>query len=265
MAYKLIIEPTESPDEVFVTFLPSDRTPEALAAEMAPRMVPAIDPKSFVYLPLAEYPAKKRLRWKEQFNVDSGSHDGRHITVHLELFREPLAAQEQMDRLRARSQARLSGMFSSAGALPVGSSLPPKADFQGEPRDFTADDFELSLMAPVATLNGKQYPASGQASGSIVWIYVPEHGRFILSLAPHPELGFKLAGKFQASSFRLTVDAGQLDIVAARTQFSSTSVFNVYVLLDPGYVPTSSRDVGRAVAGSVSLKELQLLRESPGK
>jgi hypothetical protein len=70
--------------------------------------------------------------------------------------------------------------------------LPDERDFSyatGAPRDITTSDVELRLRAPRLSVNGKEDPSSirriDEAAGTYVWIYVQNHGRFILSLSPH--------------------------------------------------------------------------------
>ena len=65
--------------------------------------------------------------------------------------------------------------------------------------EFALADFRISV-------NGKILDAStrvgGAISGAALWLYLPERGRFVLSLVPNPGLGFRRGG----GSFRQIAD-----------------------------------------------------------
>ena len=82
---------------------------------------------------------------------------------------------------------------------------PDERDFSyatGTPRDITTSDVELRIHAPRLNVNGKLDPSTSarddDAAGAYVWIYVQNHGRYILSLSPHP--GFSKTGEVRGSN-----------------------------------------------------------------
>jgi hypothetical protein len=126
----------------------------------------------------------------------------------------------------------------------------------GTPRDFTAADVELRLdqpvvRAPISRPNGNDahpdvarwirmgglgnYRVAGEATGSIVWIYVPNRGRFLLSLMPRGE--FRQAGTVRGTSLTFTVDGNTYGATAASTIVPGQAAFNLYVLHQPGWKP----------------------------
>ena len=46
---------------------------------------------------------------------------------------------------------------------------------------------------------------SDDVTGAFVWFYVPKHGRFILLLGAHPELGFQKAGEIRGTSLAFKI------------------------------------------------------------
>jgi hypothetical protein len=107
----------------------------------------------------------------------------------------------------------------------------------------------------------------------LVWVYLPDHGRYILSLTPRPALGFKRAGEMEYPAYRFAVGDVRIDLdsfdLSARQGGPAVAppkgVFNLYVLHDPTYEPTSSRDQGKAVIGTVSAREIEVVRDARKK
>ena len=69
-------------------------------------------------------------------------------------------------------------------------------------------------------------------------LHVPNRGRFLLSLMPHPGLGFRRAGEVRGSSLRFTVGSDTFSIASGRRVAPGRSAFNLYVLHQPTWRPT---------------------------
>jgi hypothetical protein len=112
----------------------------------------------------------------------------------------------------------------------------------GSPRDFRADDVDLRLQAPRVSINGRLEESSLQlladVSGHVVWLYLPGRGRFLLSLTPHTELGFRKAGEVRGSSLRFTLGGETFSLTSGSRIAPGTPAFNLYVLHDPAWRPT---------------------------
>ncbi|HXB69569.1 MAG TPA: hypothetical protein VNY05_15060 [Candidatus Acidoferrales bacterium] len=64
-------------------------------------------------------------------------------------------------------------------------------DLRSASHDFAVADAELMLAEPRLFLNGKlEAEDSAGVSGTVIWLYLMGHGRFVLSLIPHDKLGF---------------------------------------------------------------------------
>jgi hypothetical protein len=77
----------------------------------------------------------------------------------------------------------------------------------------------------------------GEVSGPAVWFSLRNRGRYILSLVPHPELGFRKAGEVRGTSLSFTLGADRFTLNAAKTIAPGDAPFNVYVLQEPGWRP----------------------------
>lgn len=120
----------------------------------------------------------------------------------------------------------------------------PVRDFEfvgGPARDFRLDDAELKIQAPRLSINGKVDPSTAsrdmEAAGRIVWVYVANRGRFLLSLTPQRDPGFRKAGEVRGSTLTFKAGNDTFSIVAGAPIAPSHSPFNVYVLHEPAWKP----------------------------
>jgi hypothetical protein len=112
----------------------------------------------------------------------------------------------------------------------------------GPPRDFRVEDAELRIRAPRVTVNGKLDPSTVDSSvdtaGVALWFYLPTRGRFILSLTPHPELGFHNVGEIRGSILRFTIGEDNFSLASGDQIAPGPGPFNLYVLHDVAWKPT---------------------------
>jgi hypothetical protein len=107
----------------------------------------------------------------------------------------------------------------------------------GNPRDFTTADVELRLEQPRLTAGAlASIQSQGEAAGPIVWVYVPNRGRFLLSLTPRAN--FRRSGDVRGTALRFTVDGQTYDILSASRIAPATAAFNLYVLHQPARKPS---------------------------
>jgi hypothetical protein len=110
----------------------------------------------------------------------------------------------------------------------------------GEPRDFGVEDASLRIMDAHLKMNGKleEVVSSNDLAGPIVWLYVPNHGRYILTLAAHPEAGFRKAGEVRGTSLSFTVGDDKFSLTSTKPITAADAAFNLYVLQDASWKPT---------------------------
>ena len=108
----------------------------------------------------------------------------------------------------------------------------------GAPRDYTIDDVPMTLSKMRLTVNGKSVDEwGGGMSGTAVFFYLPRHGRFVFTLVPHEELGFRKAGEVRGNA--LTINRGSDTFVfdCDGPIAPGGGVFNVYVYHDATWRP----------------------------
>ena len=172
--YDLAIEP--EPGGMFrVTFQPLSVSAERLGLDEArgggrgatatsgapaaekPRVEPA---GVWSQLPLPRLPAPQIVRSRD--------------TIAVDLFVHPGTGQRIVDYLFIQDDRQV--------------AQPPS----GPPRDYTVDDVPITLSKLRLTVNGKQVDEwGGVLTGEAVYFYLPNHGRFVFSLAPNEKLGFR--------------------------------------------------------------------------
>src|SRR5579863_9323272 len=132
------------------------------------------NPAEWKKLPIPGYPAPRL--------VYTGN------TISMDLGTDPDTGQMLVDYITIQPRP--------APSLPrVRRPVSPVPTVSGTARDFSAQDAEMLLDKPRVSVNGALQDtavsrAVEDASGALVWFYLPERGRYILSLAPRPQLGF---------------------------------------------------------------------------
>ena len=111
----------------------------------------------------------------------------------------------------------------------------------GSARDFSAGDAEFHLMQPHVSVNGTELPGTksfkGGISGSAAWIYIPNQGRYLMSLVAHPELGLQKAGEVRGSSLSMQIGSDTITMECSDRIAGGSAAYNLYVLYDAGWVP----------------------------
>jgi hypothetical protein len=117
----------------------------------------------------------------------------------------------------------------------------------GGANDFRSEDAALDLSTPYITVNaqtgGSTTPTGIVAYGSAVWFYLPMYGRFILSLVPHPDLGFVKAGEVRGSTLNFTIGGDTFNVVSPKRIAPGQRAFNLYVLHDPNWQRSDGRTI----------------------
>jgi hypothetical protein len=111
-------------------------------------------------------------------------------------------------------------------------------------RDFTLGNVELAVREHKLTINGElvgggEKPARGCA-GALLWFYVPNRGRFIVSLMPHEGYDFQKIGRIENHKISFTLGGDIYEWTSSASVVgrsnSSGGNWNLWVLHDPGYV-----------------------------
>lgn len=79
-------------------------------------------------------------------------------------------------------------------------------------------------------------------SGTAVYFYLPNHGRFVFSLAPNEQLGFRKAGEVRGSTLTITWGSDTFLFDCDGPVAPGGGVFNLYVYHDPSWRPRGGSD-----------------------
>ncbi len=120
-------------------------------------------------------------------------------------------------------------------------------------RDFYDRDGEFVLTPPLTILNGgglemPQEPAL--VKGKIVWIYIPGHGRYLLSLAPHADLGFSAAGEISGTTLKFRAGNSEIRVDSIERIVAGSATYRLYVLNQPSWLPSKETDRSMTLLGS---------------
>jgi hypothetical protein len=143
-------------------------------------------------------------------------------TIALDLFVNPVTGQKIVDYIRIEDLPHRAGKRAASAE---------------RARDFTASDAELRLIEARASVNSKWVASLGDVTASLVSFYLPQHGRYILALVPHPELGFQRAGEIRGTSLSFTVGGDTIAFECRDRIASERASYNLYVRYDPGWTP----------------------------
>jgi hypothetical protein len=126
-------------------------------------------------------------------------------------------------------------------------------------RDLSLADVQLRLDDLRISVNGTVLDAStrvgGSISGAALWFYLPERGRFVMSLLPNPKLGFRRAGEVTNALLSFTDGSDRYDIKSTGRIAPASGRFNLYVVRDPEWRPTGSESNSPLVVGAADRAE----------
>ncbi len=109
---------------------------------------------------------------------------------------------------------------------------------EGATRDFTPADIELSLLRPRVQANGKVVASTtAGTSGQVVWMYLPGHGRFSLSLFPNEKRGFSKNGTAAADTFTFREGSTEYRVDCSGPVSPGSGRYNLYVRHEAGWYP----------------------------
>jgi hypothetical protein len=108
------------------------------------------------------------------------------------------------------------------------------------PREFKETDAELRFVQPQLRVDSNRVssPDNGGISGAAVWFYVPGHGRFVMSLAPHS--GFQKTGEVNGTLLTLHDGPHVIEIESRQPIAPGSGSFFVYVRQDSQWKPSGT-------------------------
>jgi hypothetical protein len=252
--YDVVIEPEPQADTFRATFYDISVGPlEFLGSPRTP-----MDPTQWKKIPLPAVPAP--------MVIHSGD------TVSIEVFLNPDTQQKLVDSLSVQPTTRdqrgpMAMRVTQTHAVRQDAATtevphPPIPAITGTARHFTVEDAELHLRDLRVTISGGT-PLYSQidhaSSGPLVWFYVPDYGRYILSLAPRRELGFVQAGEVRGNAIIFTIGKEAVSLESPNAIAPDDAAYILYVLHDPSWEPTAPNPAKFLLLGSVSAREIAAL------
>lgn len=115
---------------------------------------------------------------------------------------------------------------------------------ESAPKDFTLDAVALKINNSSLSINGTLVSKSKSSgcSGSLLWFYVPERGRFIVSLVPREGYEFQKIAVLDGNRIEFTVDGELYEWSSANSILPDGGAWNLWVLRDPDYTPLFGAD-----------------------
>jgi hypothetical protein len=199
--YDIAIEPLS--DGTFrATFKPLSIRPERIFDS---------DPSGWTLISIPKYPEPQRVREGD--------------TIALDLMVNPSTGQRLVDYLTITASEKT--RFTRIA---------------GPARDLQIEDVSMQLSSPQVTMNGKKASTEGDfhgaARGPIVWFYIPDRGRYVLSMARRDSLGFRKAGEVRGDKITFTWGNDSFEIAnRERVVTARDNVFALYVYYDASYFP----------------------------
>jgi hypothetical protein len=262
--YELVLE-EKQPGTYLATFGKLGITPLEISSEMAPRLPPNA-PSGLVRPPRpinssnwSEWTTQPLPAIPEPRLVHPGD------TISIDLFVDAVTGEKLIDDILIQPPRTVRSLaVGSPPALPAALANRPVPTVSGTAREFTAADAEMQLAQARVTLNGTPQSTIGRAApnarGSLVWFYLPNHGRYVLSLAPRPDLDFKKAGEVRGGTITFTVGNDSIKVECTNPIATGNAPYNLYVLHDPEWEPTAQAQKGQFAVGSVDPGELAALK-----
>ncbi|MBZ5611626.1 MAG: hypothetical protein LAP38_25480 [Acidobacteriia bacterium] len=110
-------------------------------------------------------------------------------------------------------------------------------------------------------MNGTSAAASAaDISGATLWFYLAGHGRLVLSLLPHADLGFRKAGEVNDRTLTLEDGSTTYRIECSRRIAPAFGRFNVYAFADAAWRPRGAEVNEPFLLGATGRPE-QLVRK----
>ncbi len=179
-------------------------------------------------------------------------HDGDTLSIHL--FADPASGDKLIDEIRINPPLPVSRF----GPAQLPSRVIPIPTVSGDPRAFTTADAEMQVIQSRLSLNGAMKGVIGRSvRGSLVWLYLPGHGRYILSLTPRPDLNFRQAGEVRGGAIAFSLDGDSIRLESFNPIAAGDSPYILYVLHDPQWEPTSEKQKSAPNIGTVAAAELK--------
>lgn len=111
---------------------------------------------------------------------------------------------------------------------------------ESAPKDFTLDAVALGVKNYSLLINGNVVSRSKSSigcTGALLWLYVPERGRFIFSLVPREGYDFAKIAVLDENRIEFTVNGERYEWISGASILPNGGTWNLWVLHDTTYTP----------------------------
>src|SRR5689334_18477102 len=118
-----------------------------------------------------------------------------------------------------------------------------ESNLESAPKDFTLDAVALGVKNYSLLINGNEISKSKSSigcTGALLWLYIPERGRFIFSLVPREGYDFEKIAVLDENKIAFTIDGERYEWVSGASILPSGGTWNLWVLRDTNYTPLFS-------------------------
>jgi hypothetical protein len=264
LGYDLLLQPEAQTDTYRASFLELGLGALELPA-IGPNQPRADAEGQWKKLPLAKYPGPQIFRIGDVISIELLTASGTRQKIRDEIHTDAMlvytmtgTAPPPEPNLKAKATIVRSAI---APATPAAASR-PSPTVAGPVREFSVEDAEMRISQFRITVNGiAETPAksASASTGALVWFSLPNHGRYILSLTPHPALGFAKAGEVRGGVATFTLGSETIKLECPAAIAPGSSAYSLYVNHDPKWEPTAQSQRGSIQYGSVDIGELAKL------
>ena len=116
----------------------------------------------------------------------------------------------------------------------------PGTYIDAAPKDFTLDAVALAVKNYRLSINGSLVGKSKSSigvSGALLWFYVPERGRFIISLVPREGYQFEKIAVLNENKIEFTVNGESYEWLSSAPILPNGGSWYLWVLHDTNYTP----------------------------
>ncbi len=160
-------------------------------------------------------------KYPEKLTIQDGD------TIVLDILENPQTKEKVSDFIRVTRSKQKSFTYSSNNE---------------KPKDFTINDVQLSLTGFETYVNDEKVKFSGGGmSGSIIWTFFPNKGRFILSAVEQSSPNFQKIGLIDDKTITFNYEGVNYKFVSNNPVLGSGGKWNLWVMFDQNYKPTNTK------------------------
>ncbi|HRH43270.1 MAG TPA: hypothetical protein PKY82_16680 [Pyrinomonadaceae bacterium] len=171
------------------------------------------------------FTSKKLLKYPDGLIINNGD------TISLEILENPQTKSKFMDYIKITNK-RLKKFGTYFPELVPASSLVAK--------DFSINDIDLRLWESETFLNDKKIATIQGISGSIIYVYIPQKGRFLFSLSPHTGYDFQKIAVADDEQITFNFGGDKYKITSKDSIIPAYGKWNLWVMHDPNYKPNKT-------------------------